>query len=371
MTVEFPVRVCFVSPKSYPLFRPETPGVFGGAEVDLFLLGTELAKDPWFAVSFVVADYGQAAEENAGPIRLIRSVNFNMPSILGAWRVWRGCRTADADIYVIKTASAGVPLVAEFCRRYRRAFVYRTAHQEECDGSWIRRHPILGRLFRRALGRAALLLAQNQMNADDLKRTTGLDSIVIPNGHPIPSLSPASNRDGILWVGRSAAFKRPEMFLSLADRFPQERFVMICQKATCGVDYDSLRRAAADRPNLEFHDRVPFRQIDRFFERAKVLVNTSDSEGFSNAFIQACVHGVPILSLRVNPDLFLTRHSCGIDCGSSPDRLAEGLRFLLEDDRYLELGQNARAYAERHHAIARIVEQYKELFLRLSNGRRR
>ncbi|NLH16035.1 MAG: glycosyltransferase family 4 protein [Phycisphaerae bacterium] len=371
MTEETPIRVCFVSPKSYPLFRPETPGVFGGAEVDLFLLGNELAKDPRFVVSFVVADYGQPVEDRVDAIRLIRSVNFSSPGLFGAIRVLRALRIADANVYMIKTASPGVPMTAAFCRRFRRAFVYRTAHQEECDGSWIRRHPLLGRGFRWALGRASVILAQNQNNADDLKRTTGLDSIVIPNGHPMLPLNPTSNRDSILWVGRSAVFKHPDMFLSLADRFPQERFVMICQEATQGVNYESLRRAAADRSNLEFHDRVPFREIDPFFERAKVLVNTSDSEGFSNAFIQACVHGVPILSLTVNPDLFLTRHLCGIDCGSSQDRLVEGLRFLLEGDRYIELGKNARAYAERYHDIARIVDRYKELFIRLSADRRR
>jgi glycosyltransferase involved in cell wall biosynthesis len=365
------IRVCFVSPKSYPLFRPDTPGVFGGAEVDLFLLGTELARDERFAVSFVVADYGQAAEEMTGPIRLIRSLNFQAGGLAGAMRVWKALRTADAAVYMIKTASPGVPLTAAFCRRHRRSFVYRTAHQDECDGTWIRRHPLLGPCFRRALGRAAILLAQNQIDSDNLKRTTGLDSIVIPNGHPLPPLELGPNRDSVLWVGRSAAFKHPEYFVSLAARFPGERFVMICQEATRGVNYESLRRAAAGRPNLEFYDRVPFREIDRFFRRARILVNTSDSEGFSNAFIQACANGTPIVSLSVNPDLFLTRHLCGIDCGGSPQRLVEGLRFVLEGNRYIELGKNARAYAEGHHDVARIVDRYKELFTRLASPRRR
>jgi glycosyltransferase involved in cell wall biosynthesis len=361
------IRVCFVSPKSYPLFRPDTPGVFGGAEVDLFLLGSELARDPRFAVSFVVADYGQAAEETAGPIRLIRSVNFQSGGLYGAMCVWRALRKADADVYMIKTASPGVPLTAAFCRRRRRSFVYRTAHQDECDGTWIRRHPFLGPWFRRALGQAAILLAQNQTDADNLKRSAGLDSIVIPNGHPLPPWSPDRNSDCILWVGRSAEFKHPDFFLDLARRFPGERFVMICQEATRGVDYEALRRAAAELTNLEFHTRVPFRDIDPFFARARVLVNTSDSEGFSNAFIQACAHGAPIVSLSVNPDLFLTRHSCGIDCGGSPQRLVEGLRFLLENRRYIDMGKNARAYAEGHHDIARIVIPYKEMFLRLGS----
>ena len=38
-------------------------GVFGGAEVDLYLLGTELAKDQNFHVTFITADWGQPEEE--------------------------------------------------------------------------------------------------------------------------------------------------------------------------------------------------------------------------------------------------------------------------------------------------------------------
>ena len=53
------VKVCFVSPKAYPLFDDKAQGVFGGAEVDLYMLGTELAADDAFEVSFIVADYAQ------------------------------------------------------------------------------------------------------------------------------------------------------------------------------------------------------------------------------------------------------------------------------------------------------------------------
>ena len=57
--MENKIKVCFVCPKAYPLFNETVEGVFGGSEVDLYYLGTELAKDGDFDVSFVVADYGQ------------------------------------------------------------------------------------------------------------------------------------------------------------------------------------------------------------------------------------------------------------------------------------------------------------------------
>lgn len=367
---ESAIRVCFVSPKSYPLFRPQTPGVFGGAEVDLFLLGTELAKDTRFAVSFVVADYGQAAEEMVGPVRLIRSMNFRTVGLTGAMRVWQALRKADAAVYMIKTASPGVPLTAAFCRWHRRAFVYRTASARESDGRYRQEHPFLGRAFAWALRQAPAVLSQNQTDCDNLLRTTGIESIVIPNGHPMPPRTEAA-REFILWAGRSEPVKGPWRFLDLARVVPQERFVMLCPKATGDNDYDRLRDSARAIANLQWYDAVPFHQTDDFFRRAKVLVNTSDTEGFANAFIQACANGTPIVSLSVNPDLFLTRHSCGIDCGGSPQQLVEGLRFLLEGDRYIELGKNSRTYAEGHHDITRIVERYKDLFTRLRSNRRR
>ncbi len=56
--IQSPIRVCFISPKAYPLFNPNVEAVFGGAEVDLYYLATELAKDDSFTVSFITADYG-------------------------------------------------------------------------------------------------------------------------------------------------------------------------------------------------------------------------------------------------------------------------------------------------------------------------
>ena len=70
------ISVCFVCPKAYPLFNEAVEGVFGGAEVDLYYLATELAKDEVFDVSFIVADYGQADVETIEGVKIIKSLDF-------------------------------------------------------------------------------------------------------------------------------------------------------------------------------------------------------------------------------------------------------------------------------------------------------
>jgi len=359
-----PIRVCFIAPKAYPLFNPRIKAVFGGAEVDLYFLATELAKDENFEVSFITADYGQEKIQTIEGVKLIKSLDFNKNALLGAIKIWQALREAKADIYFIKTFSPGTPLVAFFCWLHRRVFVYRTAHQDECDGTYLKQHPLLGRAFKWALRKAKLVFTQNKTDRENLKRTLAVDSIVIPNGHRLVQMK-EHQRNIILWVGRSARFKKPELFIDLAQKIPGEQFTMICQRAIDDDKYEELAARAKAVKNLEFTERVSFDQIDGYFQQAKVFINTSDAEGFANTFIQACLHGSPILSLNVNPDGFLDKYNCGICCHGSLEQLTDALSYMLAENRFMEMGKKAREYAEQNHDIKKIVQQYKNLFRKL------
>jgi len=362
-----PVKVCFIAPKAYPLFNPVIDEVLGGSEVDLYLLATELAADAGFQVSFITADYGQNAIELIEGVTVYKSLDFSKNALSGAHRIYSVMRQADADIYMLKTASPGVPLAAVFCRLYRRVFVYRTASVCESDGSYLKEHFFLGRAFAASLRSAGAVFAQNLTDKEGLKKTIGVDAEVIPNAHHIPELS-HSGRDTILWVGRSSHFKRPERFISLAEEFPNQKFVMICQRATGDDNYEKLCSRAKSVSNIEFHGRVPFHEIDGYFRRAKVFVNTSDAEGFPNTFIQAGKCAAAILSLKVDPDGFITKNRCGISCGGDWQRFVDGLKTMLQADAATEFGGNARKYVQANHDVEKIITRYKEKFIELTRS---
>ncbi len=360
-----PVKVCFVMPKTYPLFNPEVEALFGGAEVDFYILATELAKDTDFDVSFVVADYGQPPIETRQNVRIISSLDFKNSPLSGGFKIYRAMRKAKADIYIFETASMGVFLGAVFCVLHRRKLIYRTAHIRECDGSYLKDNLIKGKLFNWSLKRTAQLIVQNQQDRELVRQTYGIDSVAIPNAHKIPEIN-NMEKESILWVGRSGKAKGARRFIDLAKSFPHEKFVMICQQATGDEKYKQLLKEAHTAANLEFIKRVGFHEIDKYFAAAKVFVNTSDSEGFPNTFIQACKAAAPILSYAVNPDEFLTRHLCGMACEADFEKLRRGLSFLLEDRRYMEIGQNGRKYVEQNHDIKKIVKTYKDLFRKIA-----
>jgi glycosyltransferase involved in cell wall biosynthesis len=361
------LKICYIAPKTYPIFNPNVGEYFGGANVDLYYLATEMAKDKRFESSFVVADYSQPDGEVIEGVKLFKSLDFSKGAFSGLVRTWRALKRADADVYVMKCASAGVPLVAMFCKVHRRVFVYRLAHLFESDGTYAQENPIVGRLFVWSLRQARLVFAQNATDVENLTRTMGISPRMIPNGHRLPPVQ-QQTRDTILWVGRDASFKKPERFLELARAVPNEHFTMVCQTLSNDQYYANLITEAGKIPNLQFIRHVPFNQIDAYFQRAKIFVNTSDAEGFPNTFIQACKCGAPILSFNVNPDDFLGRYRCGLCANGDRDSLLRMLHELLVPANAQQCGANGRHYVEENHDIAKTAILYKRIFEQLSQG---
>jgi glycosyltransferase involved in cell wall biosynthesis len=69
-----------------------------------------------------------------------------------------------------------------------------------------------------------------------------------------------------------------------------------------------------------------------------------------------------IVSLNVDPDDFLQRHSCGISCRDDITKLNEAVTFMLDSQRHIDIGRNGRKYVEENHDIRKIIELYKAVF---------
>ena len=361
------LKICYIAPKTYPIFNPNVGDYFGGANVDLYYLATEIAKDKRFESSFIVADYGQNDVETIEGVKVIKSLDFSKNALNSLVRTWGALKRADADIYMMKCASAGVPLVAMFCKLHHRVFVYRLAHLFESDGTYVRENPTVGRLFAWSLRQAKLVFAQNAIDVENLTRTMGISPHMIPNGHRLPPVQ-QQIRDTILWVGRDTPFKKPERFLELVKAVPNEHFTMVCQTLSNDQYYMNIIAEAGKIPNLQFIRHVPFNQIDTYFQRAKIFVNTSDAEGFPNTFIQACKCATPILSFNVNPDDFLGQYRCGLCAGGDWDSFVKMLQDLLVPQNAQQYGANGRHYVEQNHDIVKIATLYKQIFKQLTEG---
>ena len=354
-------KICFIAPKAYPIFCPTCDKVFGGAEVDLYYIATELAKDPDYDIHFIVADYGQPDQEKIKNVTLIKSLDFNESELNGVRKIWRALKLANCSIYFAEAAHHGHALVALYCKLSKSQFLFRSANTGDLNGSWIKNNGLRGKMFKWSLKQCHTIIAQNISDKIALQNYLGLNSLTISNGSYI-SKNAIQEKEYVLWVGRSDHIKQPKLFLDIARNIPEENFVMICPHATNDNNFTTLHNEADTISNLKFIPGVPFHKINEYFSKARLLINTSSSEGFPNVFVQACQTATPIISLNVNPDDFLDKYQCGICVNGDLAKCIELSKTFYTSKDYETYCQNAYKYACDNHDINKIINQYKQLF---------
>jgi glycosyltransferase involved in cell wall biosynthesis len=362
------LNVCFVNYFAYPFFNPDAGYHYGGAELQLYTMATELARDPRFRVSFVVCDASPPQfEEREGVTVCKWTPSYEGPRyvrILGYYRrFWRFLAARSPDVVIQRGAGVLSFGLALFCRLAGARFVFMTAHDSDLGREpppwWGPGWPtkLRWRLLRVALRLSDGIIVQHDAQARLLAAQGIRAGYVRPCAQRMPEEEGATRRF-VLWVARCERWKRPRVFVELARAFPSVRFVMVCPAAANDPGYlDEITAAAAAAPNLELRGIVPYHEVERLFGVALVFVNTSQSEGFPNTFVQAWKHGTPVLSLEVDPDGIIARHDLGSVCGGDVRQMRRELGALLADEEARRnRSRNASAYARAHHDVRAQIE---------------
>ena len=362
-------KVCFVGLDNLPVIsREHNRHGIGGEQVQHTLLARALARRG-LEVSMVVADYGQPDGLEIDGVRLHRAhalgagvpvLRFVHPRLTG---LWRALGRADAQVYYVSTASAQLGIVAAFARRHGRRVVFRIAHDLDCDPQrllirfWRDR-----KLYEWGLRRADVVLAQSEQQRAALKAHYGLDSRVAAM-----LVEPAARDLGfvprdvpVLWVNNLRPFKRPDLALALAERLPHLRLHMIGGPQAGHEDlFAQTRRRSAGVTNLLFHGRVPYHDVNDYYERARVFVNTSDSEGFPNSYLQAWRRGVPTVSF-FDPDGLIRRHGLGHAARSLEDMARAVDRFASSAEDWQAASRRCLRFMDERYGDEAVLKPYLE-----------
>lgn len=348
------MRICFVCRCILPLFGIGD-GPFGGAEVQIHSLARYLVRNG-FDVDVVVGSEIGPEERTADGIRLIpglqdTSAGARAAGVFAKRRLLGALKRSRADVYVATCASPDIGIIGLYARLAGKPFVYRTSAEIDCDGSYERQNGWRGRLFGSGLRSADAVVAQHDRQRA-LLASRGIEAHVIHNSFDFTRTRDERDRAiDVLWVGRCDSLKDPESFVLLARALPHRSFVMICPpKGGSERLFEAVRNGAAELSNLTFIERVGFAESQGYFERSKLLVGTSHSEGFPNTYLQACGAGTPIVSYRVDPGQFIERNGVGVVARGDFDRLREETeRLLIDPGGWEKCSGNARAYVERMH----------------------
>jgi len=364
------MKICLVGPDNLPVLAPEyREHRIGGESVQQTLLGRALARRG-HEVSMVVHDYGQKDGARWESIRVFKAfrpdagvpvVRFIHPRWTG---VWSALARADAELYYTSCAGLQVGLLALFCGRHRKRFVFRTASDPDCDRSRVRVLIRFARdrwLYAYGLRRADAILVQSASQAETLARSYGLPSRVA--GMLVEQPLPVAARDiDVLWVGNIQRLKRPDRVLDLAERLPDVNIHMVGGPLP-GKEalFRDVRHATAAKPNVTFHGPLSYWDANDLYGRARVLVNTSDVEGFPNSYLQAWIRGVPVVTL-IDPDRVIEREGLGV-AARSPARIPDAVRRLLGDpNAWQAASDRCRAFMAREYCEDKVLATYLDTF---------
>jgi len=349
------VKICFVSLNSYPLFQRKSKGYFGGAELQMSLIAKQLAKDPRFRVSVITRDYGQKRVIKKNGITLYRCFHKRFHGLIELAEAFVTALMINADVYVGRTSNNIINLMALFCKIFNKKLIYMAAHDWDAQPNvYNKKTNVNRRLFYQGLKRANLIISQSKNQQKMFKENLGLLSIIMPSIIKLKK-SKRVKKTIILWVGRADYWKRPVSFLRLTQALPAEKFVMICRKGSDVKLFNRVESLAKKLDNVKFFSAVSIEEIIRFFNQAKIFVNTSTVEGFPNTFMQSGLTKTPVLSLKVNPDNYLKVFNCGLTTKNSQKLLIKGCKKLLKNTKLARtMGKNHHDYIIKNHSFKNI-----------------
>ena len=364
-----PGRVCFVGLGNLPvLAREYSDRRAGGAELQQTLLARALARRGW-PVSMIVADHGQPDGAVWDGIKTYKAYRpkEGFPVIRFLHPRWTklhtAMRRADADIYYTSCAGGHLAQVMLCARRRGRKVVFRVASDSDCDPrTLLVRYWRDRKLYGWGLRRADLVLAQTSAQQKALERNFGVSSEMIgPLFETAGRRPPLEARDiAALWIGNLRPLKRPGLLLDVAAALPQLSFHLI-GGAMPGAEafFEQVRRRAATLPNVTFHGYLPQHRIGDFVERARVLVSTSETEGFPNTYLQAWSRGTPVVAF-IDPQHLIGRHRLGIVVSDAEELRAALTKLASEDEEWRAASARSRCYIDERADEQLTVGAYME-----------
>lgn len=196
------------------------------------------------------------------------------------------------------------------------------------------------------------IVVQNEHQKETLMANYGRDSLILPNIWGKVQTSGKAIKSDVVWVANLRPLKRPEWILKAAESLPEVHFTMVGDSGSSDRSYyEKIKEISSNYENVTFLGGRPFLKTCDIVSQSKILVCTSEFEGFPNTFLQAWSYGLPVVS-TVDPSGIIANNGLGevIKC---KEDLVFALKRLLEDKvRYEEMSGNVKRYFMKNYSSA-------------------
>jgi len=171
-----------------------------------------------------------------------------------------------------------------------------------------------------------------------------------------------TKRSGLLWVGRLDAPKRPDLAMAAASQTRQPLTII-----GDGHKKNELDALAKNAP-VRFIASVPHAHIAPYYQKANVLIMTSDSEGFCIPVLEAMAAGLPVVASDI-PAIAEVAGGAAVLVPNTPEAVTRGVQALLQDPkRWKKMQRKGLARAQALDGT-RMEAQERKLYEKLVLGR--
>ena len=359
-------KICFILPHFHLEYS-------GGAEIQCYYLAQELLQRNW-EVHYI-------RESDLTETKVMDGIHVHAIPKKKSYLKWQNgaalkakMQEIGADVWYNRATLAYLPFVIQGAKKAGGKVVFAFSRDSQFNYAEFRETYLKWHMklyatmeqffFFRALKKTDRLLVQTQQQKQLLHKALSLPAEHIYNAHPLEAgpINELSRSQLILWIARIKHFKRPELFIELARRLQHTGFQFhLIGKLTNDALSERLKQEAKELPNLKLLGHQTSEQVHEALRKAKLLVSTSDVEGFSNTFIEAWLRGVPVMSLNVDPDFVIRDHGLGL-VEPNMDRFSQMIERLMQDpEEWSELSERCELFARNHFDIKKAVDKLESV----------
>lgn len=372
-----PITVFFEATDFLPLLSDDDRDwVAGGAEVQQSYLAQGFAHDPRFRV--VLADTiprPSSLDSRFSYVQIPAHIKRGLPYVGRLINAARSSRTFDdIELPAVFLQTQFERLDLTYAARGAGIKIVRWINGDSIVDVGPDINEITRMHIERRVKPADALVAQSthqqRLIANNLNRESTVIGSMVPvlsGGDPLPQRFAAQTA---LWVGRCHPMKNPQGYLDLVAKLPDINFIMVAAPCDAKQSYqDEIIAHAQNLPNVEFFYGLSLERTQQLYAHATLCVNTSDSEGMPNTFIESSLAGIPTAALSVNPEgLFIEENGCFCAQGDI-DALATWIRHIMgEYELYADRCGKVADMAQHQWNDQQVIDDYYQLFRQVTSS---
>jgi glycosyltransferase involved in cell wall biosynthesis len=286
-------------------------GMVAGLTIQMYFWSLTYIENGWNVYSF--------SNVKKDTLQHIRFLKFPTVKTIGIFLEWfisfYYLLITKPDIVIIRGARRELFFLGFYQKifRYKLIFFGASNSDFEIGKELISVSKINVDLYRKGIRNCKYFVVQNEKQQNLLRDHYNKNSLIIKNiwrkEKDHSNETEYSKKYDAIWVGNFRKLKRPEYFVNLAKKNPEKKFAMIGGCIDMNL-YNSINLECQKIENIDFLGTVSFNKIMNYFSNTKLLICSSEIEGFPNTFIQALSVGVPIIS-TFDPSKIISENNLG------------------------------------------------------------